>query len=68
MPITPAFAHSPANAAALLVSRVPWGYCGAIDQRFSTSGRRSPRGTSAVAKGHAGKNIVTKYFLIKQIT
>jgi len=38
-----------------------------LEQRFSTGGTRTPRGTSAVAKGYAGKNIVTKYFMLKQI-
>ena len=38
-----------------------------LRQRFSTGGKRTPRGTPAVAKGYAGKNSVTKYFLLKQI-
>jgi len=32
-----------------------------LDQPFSTGGTRTPRGTPAVVKGYAGKNIVAKY-------
>ena len=32
-----------------------------IRQRFSIGGTRTPRGTSAVAKGYAGKKSVAKY-------
>ena len=39
--------------------------CNELYQRFSTDGTRTPRGTSAVAKGYAGKNIANKIFFRK---
>jgi len=36
-----------------------------LHQRFSTGGTRTPKGTPAVAKGYAGKNIVKQYFFAK---
>jgi len=44
------------------IGRAPSSQC-CLHQRFSTSGTRTPRGTPAVAKGYAGKNIVAKYVI-----
>src|SRR6218665_1778887 len=55
--------------AALVNKLVPscvWLTSSASEHRFSTDVTRTPRGTSAVAKGYAGKNIVTTYFFLNR--